>query len=203
MPPPRAIPWLVLAFLGLALPLPAQVVYLQNDTFTGGGAFNCNLSVGANASLAAKFSADPSQYPYTIDRVRVLGCGGGFDAYFIDLYADNGGVAAPGALLWQSSQPYLINGRSTFNDITFTSEPVPPPPVASGSIRVVLVNFKFVAPIGFGVDTDGISAGRNYVRSAGGAWSFAENAGVSGDWILRLGIIPPPVPVELQSFVVE
>ena len=78
-----------------------------------------------------------------------------------------------------------------------------PPAVASGSIRVVLVNFSFVVPIGFGTDVDGIQSHRNYVRSAGGAWSFAEDVGVSGDWILRLGIVPPPVPVELQSFVVE
>lgn len=198
----RCLAWLACGLLAAASPARADVVYLQNDSFSG-GAFNCNLSIGADASLAAKFTAAPSQYPYTIDHVRVLGCGGGFDAYFVDLYRDDGGTAAPGTLLWQSANPYQLFGDNVFNDVFFTTEPIPPPQVTSGSIRVVLVNFPLLAPIGFGTDTGGISSHRNYVRSAGGAWSFAEDLGISGDWILRLAIVPPPIPVELQSFTIE
>ncbi len=209
-PGARLLPWLRRpAWLAWALlfawPAPAQVVYLQNDSYSG-GAFNCNLSIGTDASLAAKFTAGPSQYPYSIDHVRVLGCGGGpasFDPYFVDLYQDDGGTATPGTLLWQSANPYLISGDNVFNDISFGGEPTPPPLIASGSIRVVLVNFSVGTPIvGFGTDTNGISAHRNYVRSAAGAWSFAEDLGVTGDWVLRLAIVPP-VPVELQSFTIE
>jgi hypothetical protein len=194
--------WLAVATLVAACPAGAQVVYLQNDGFSG-GTLSCNLSIGVDASLAAKFTAAPFQYPYTIDHVRVLGCGGGFDAYFVDIYQDDGGAANPGPLLWQSASPYVIDGSQVFNDIPIATKPNPPPAITSGSIRVVLVNFSFVAPIGFGTDTNGITAHRNYVRSAAGAWSFAEDVGISGDWILRLGIVPPPVPVELQAFTLE
>ncbi len=194
--------WLACGVLLSTSPAMADVVYLQNDSFTG-GAFSCNLSIGVDASLGTKLTAAPAQYPYTIDHVRVLGCGGGFDAYFVDLYQDDGGTATPGTLLWQSSNPYQVLGDNVFNDIFFTTEPIPPPQVTSGSIRVVLVNFPLLAPIGFGTDTNGISTHRNYVRSAAGAWSFAEDVGISGDWILRLAIVPPPIPVELQCFTIE
>jgi hypothetical protein len=60
----------------------AQVVFLQNDNF-GGGAVSCHTGVGDSDSIAARFSAAAGQYPYTIDRIRVFGCGGGQDGYVV------------------------------------------------------------------------------------------------------------------------
>ena len=165
----------------------AQVAFLQNDSFTS-GPVSCYTGVGTYAGLSAKFTAAPGQYPYTIDRIRVFGCGGGTEAYGLQIYEDNG-TAAPGPLLWNAQNLYALNGGNVFNDILMSSEPVPPPTITSGSIRVFLINQSlYNDPIGFGADTNGIQPQRNFLISNTGTWSFAENGGITGDWILRLGI---------------
>jgi uncharacterized repeat protein (TIGR01451 family) len=169
-----------------ARPLHAQVAFLQNDGYTG-GAVSCHTGIGMYEGLAAKFTAAPGQYPYTINRIRVFGCGGGSDAYGVQIYQDNG-TATPGPLIWNGNV-YGLDGNNAFNDILMSNEPVPPPPITSGSIRVFLINQNFQNdPIGFGADTNGIQAQRNFLVNNAGVWSFAEDSGVTGDWIFRLGI---------------
>jgi uncharacterized repeat protein (TIGR01451 family) len=174
------------AVLG-ARSLAAQVAFLQNDSYTS-GAVSCYTGIGNVAGLAAKFTAAPGQYPYTINRIRVFGCGGGQDAYGVQIFADNGGTTTPGTLIWSAQNLYFLDGGNAFNDILMSSEALPPPPIASGSIRVLITNNSIDTPIGFGADTNGIQAQKNFLFSNVGAWSFAENGGVTGDWILRLGI---------------
>jgi Calx-beta domain len=171
----------------VAAPARAQVIFLQNDSYSG-GAVSCYTGVGDEDSIASRFTAAPGQYPYTIDRIRVFGCGGGQDAYVIDIYQDDGGLVAPGTRLWQSQNAYLLDGGNTFNDILMSSEPVPPPPITSGTVRVEIFTISILQPIGFGADTNGIQSHRNFLR-IGGAWGYAEDQGVAGDWILRLGIL--------------
>jgi uncharacterized repeat protein (TIGR01451 family) len=137
--------------------------------------------------LAAKFTAAPAQYPYTINRIRVLGCGGGADAYGVQIYADSG-TEAPGALLWNGNI-YMLDGGNVYNDILMSMEPSPPPPITSGTIRVYLISHNlFSNPIGFAADTSGIQSQRNFLVNNSGQWSYAESGGLTGDWILRLGI---------------
>jgi hypothetical protein len=176
-------------------PLEAQTVFLQNDSWVQGAALGCQTGIGESEGLAAKFTAAPGQYPYTIDRVRVLGCGGGSDPYSVQIYQDDADTVLPGTLLWASDNAYLLDGNDTFNDITFESEFTQPPMITSGTIRVEITNvLDLLQPVGFGTDKDGITSHRNFFRSATGVWSFAELQGVTGDWIMRLGIIPPPTP---------
>jgi uncharacterized repeat protein (TIGR01451 family) len=180
-----------LALLGAVIvlaarPLHAQVTFLQNDGYTG-GAVSCRTGIGMYEGLAAKFTAAPGQYPYTINRIRVFGCGGGSDVYGVQIYQDNG-TSAPGPLIWNGNV-YGLDGTNVFNDIIVSNEVPPPPPITSGTIRVFLINQSiFSDPIGFGADTDGIQSHRNFLVSNAGAWSYAEDGGVTGDWILRLGI---------------
>lgn len=194
------LPWLALCVC-YAAPASSQVVFLQNDSFAG-GSVSCQLNIDDSASIAAKFTAMPGQYPYTIDRVRVFGCGqaGGVDGYVVSIFQDDTGTAAPGPLIWQGTA-YAITGDDVFNDLVVSSEASPPPTIASGSIRVSLLKLQLTG-IGIGADTNGIVPQRNYVRNTAGAWSFGESMGLPGDWILRLGILPS-TPVELQSFSIE
>jgi len=97
----------------------------------------------------------------------------------------------PGTLLWQSANSYILVGSNAYQDILMSLEPIPPPPITSGSVRVELYAAFGLDPIGFGADLGGIQPMRNFLFSPVGGWSFAETQGVAGDWILRLGIIPP------------
>jgi hypothetical protein len=198
----------VAAVVSFAAPLGAQVVFLQNDSFTG-GPVSCYTGVTNNSGLGAKFTASPGQYPYTIDRIRVFGCGGGQDAYAVGIFQDNGDTAPPGPLIWQSKNAYFLSGANVFNDILLAAqEPLPPPPITSGNVRIQLFTISILQPIGFGRDTNGIQPHRNFVQSNTGAWFFAENPpyNFGGDWILRLGILPPasqPSLSVLDAIVVE
>jgi hypothetical protein len=177
------------ALIAIASPAGAQEVFLQNDSF-GGGAVSCYTGIGVDESVSARLTAAPGQYPYTINRVRVFGCGGGLDAFNVFIFQDNGSGVAPGPLIWQSANSYGLSGGSVFNDILMSSEPIPPPPITSGTVRVELYDVLGVIPIGFGADLGGIMPQRNFLRTFG-VWSYAETQGVTGDWILRLGINPP------------
>lgn len=172
----------------MAVPAGAQVTYLQNDSY-GGGAVLCYQGINLFQGLASKFTAQPTQYPYTIHSIRVFGCAGGLDAYVIQIFEDNG-TAAPGPVIWNSQNAYFLSGNNTFNDILLSNEPIPPPPITSGSIRVLLVNDSILTPIGFGADMNGIQPMINTIRNENSAWSFAENPpyNVNGDFILRLGV---------------
>ena len=178
--------------LAASAPGNAQVVFLQNDSFTG-GLVACYTGVGDTEAVASKFTGGPGQYPYTIDRIRVFGCGGGQDAYAVAIYQDNGTTAPPGTLIWLSKNAYFLSGLNVFNDILMSQEPFPPPPITSGSIRVALTTISILDPIGFAADVDGIMPQRNTLRNNQGVWSFAESPpdNVQGDWVLRLGILPP------------
>jgi Calx-beta domain len=185
--PPTAL--VLLTWSSIVVGAGAQTTYLQNDSY-GGGAVLCYQGITDLEGLASKFTASAAQYPYTIHSIRVFGCSGGLDAYVIQIFQDNGGTAAPGPVIWSSQNAYLLDGSNIFNDILMSQEPNPPPPITSGSVRVLLVNLTILKPIGFGADLNGILPQRNTVRDDLSNWSFAENPpfNVNGDWILRLGI---------------
>jgi hypothetical protein len=179
----------------------AQVVYLQNDSFTGVGGFTCQTGVDDSEAVGARFTAAPGQYPYTIDRIRILGCGDGLNGVTVAIYQDTGTVD-PGPLIWQGTT-YQFDGSTVFNDLVVSSEATPPPTIGSGSVRVVLTAFVILGPIGFGTDTNGFVPGQNFLRTLpGNVWHSADSQGVNGDWIVRLGI-RPNTPVALQSFEID
>jgi hypothetical protein len=132
----------------------------------------------------------------------MLGCGGGQNPYNVFIYQDDGSGVNPGPLLWQSANSYILTGNNAFQDILMSLEPIPPPPIASGTIRVEILNVFDIDSIGFGADVGGIVAQRNFIRDDTGTWSFAENQGVTGDWILRVGIVNPASPCLTQTVVV-
>jgi hypothetical protein len=178
----------VAALAAWAPPASAQLTFLQNDSYTSGSVL-CYAGVGDSDSIAARFTASAGQYPYTIDRVRVFGCGGGDDTYAIAIYQDDGGVVNPGTPLWFSQLAYQLSGANTFNDVVVSGETPPPPVIASGTIRVEVLSVSLGFPIGLGADTNGIVSHRNFLR-LGGVWGYSEDQSINGDWILRLGILP-------------
>jgi hypothetical protein len=166
----------------------AQVTVLQNDSYTSGSVFTCVSGFVQDETMAARFTAPPGAYPYVIDRIRVLACGGEA-AYGVTVWQDNG-TLNPGAVLWQSDEFVAMGGSDAFYEVV----PSSPVVVNAGTVRVGLTQ---VLPLsgspGFGRDGNGIVAQRNLIHAKIGAslvWSYAETLLVRGDFILRLHIIP-------------
>jgi len=161
--------------------------FLQNDNYTI-GAITCNSSLGVDETLAARFTASPGDYPYTIDRIRVLGCSSTPGFFTLQIWQDNADTLAPGPSFWTTSNAWALDAGLTFYDIILSSEVSPPPMVTSGTVRVAVIDV-LLGGFGFGVDS-AITPHRNFVRRMPTfAWEYAESASVSGDWILRLGIV--------------
>jgi hypothetical protein len=177
----------------------AETAYLQNDSYDGEGVI-CVLNVGDQDAFAAKFTASPDMYPYTIASIRVLTCGTALAAFAIDIWQDDGNnVNPPGNPLWSSANVYVIGGNGVFfNDIVLSSEPIPPPEITSGTIRVSLFSVIPAPGFGIGVDLNGIVPLRNLFKTEIGTWSFIENPPLNqvGDWIMRLGIETEPTGVD-------
>jgi FlgD Ig-like domain len=176
----------------------AEVIILQNDSFDG-GAVTCNQNVIADRILAAKFTAPPTAYPYTVAKINVLTCQpmtGLQGTFYVEIWQDTGGVI-PGPHLWSSSNGYTIGGANIgFGVIDLSGEPIPPPPITAGTIRVGLFAL-FTSGVGFGLDLNGIIPQTNLIGLENGSWSYIENPPVNGtgDWIFRLEVQTSPTAV--------
>jgi hypothetical protein len=183
----RCLPiWSLALIAPLAGPGRAAEVWLQNDDYVG-GAFVCVSGFAADETAAAKFTPLPAHYPFQILTVRVLACGGGQDTYVVELYADNeDSTPAPDQAIFLGEDGYVLTGDNNFYDIDLSGENLM---ITSGSFRASLVNVNLLVPVGFGSDTSGIQPHRNFIREAFGDWFFAEDLGVSNDFILRVEIL--------------
>jgi hypothetical protein len=170
----------------LCAPLGAVEKTLQNDSFTGVGDLMCIPGFAVEEIGAARFTAEPSDYPFTVERVQVLLCPDGPPVdLVVKIWNDDGSSVAPGTLLWEEivtftpSTSFLNEVDVSLDDITITS----------GSVRVGIEFFFAGSPPGFARDLDGIHAQTNFIYAyPPGAWYFSEQWGVTGDWILRVVI---------------
>ena len=167
-------------------PLGAVEKTLQNDSFTGIGDLMCIPGFAVEEVGAARFTAAPSDYPFTVERIQVLLCPDGPSVdLVVKVWNDDGSSVNPGTLLWDEivtftpSTAFLNEVDLSLDDIT----------IASGSVRVGIEFFFAGSPPGLARDLDGITPQANFVYAVPpGAWYFSEQLGVSGDWILRVVI---------------
>jgi len=169
-----------------------SLTILQNDNYTS-GAFTCNSSLGQEETLAARFTASPADYPYTIDRIQVLGCSSTEGFFTVEIWQDDADTLSPGPSIWTTGTAWALPAGVTFHEIILSAEASPPPLITSGTVRVALIDV-LLGGFGFGVDS-AVTPHRNFVRrSPTFAWEYAESSSVSGDWILRLAIFPAGPP---------
>lgn len=181
----RATSIIVVATL-LCAPVGAVEKTLQNDSFTGVGDLMCIPGFAVEEIGAARFTAEPSDYPFTVERVQVLLCPDGPPVdLVVKIWNDDGSSVAPGTLLWDEivnftpSTAFLNEVDLSLDDIT----------ISSGSVRVGIEFFFAGSPPGLARDLDGITPQANFVYAIPpGAWYFSEQLGVTGDWILRVVI---------------
>jgi hypothetical protein len=173
----------------------ADTVLLQNDTFAG-GASTCAADDGFTTSRAAGFMPAPEQLPFKIDAIEVLACGSGeVGTYSVTLYQDDlDATAVPGPPIFSSTGSFELVGDGTLQRLDLRSEDLI---VSGGGVRVALTNLGG-SPVGIGEDTDGIVAMHDFRQAADGTWSFAEDTGDTGDFVIRLVVVPgAPGPVSV------
>lgn len=189
----------VILALAAASPAGALEKTLANDSFTGAGDLVCVPGFAAGETGAARFTAEPADYPFTIQRVQVLLCPDGPAVDLVlHIWADDGTSVAPGTVLWEEFVTFTPS--TTFlNEVDLSLENIT---VESGSIRVGVEYFFFGSPPGIARDVDGINLQTNFIYAVAPVpegWYFAEQLGVSGDWIIRVVIDAndaPPVFVD-------
>jgi hypothetical protein len=127
----------------LPTPLDAVEKTLQNDSFTGVGNLYCETGFVIEEIGAARFTAEPSDYPFTVERVQVLLCPDGPAAdLVVKIWNDDGSSVAPGTLLWEEivtftpSTAFLNELDLSLDDIT----------IVSGSVRVGIEFFFAGSP---------------------------------------------------------
>ena len=152
---------------------------LQNDGFNGFGSVACQLGAVEGEILAARFSADPGDYPFTIQKIEALVCPAGRTGYFtVSVWADDGVSPQPGTLLF--SEIYQMTGTDlSLNSIDLSAQNIV---ITSGKVRVGFELFQNPGP-SLATDTDGtISAGANFIY-VHPIWYYSENLGLLSDWI--------------------
>lgn len=185
--------------LAAALAAPAGAVEktLANDGFAGAGDLVCIPGFAVEEIGAARFAAEPGDYPFSIERVQVLLCPDGPAANLVlKIWRDDGVSLAPGDLLWE--EVVTFTPSTTFlNEVDLSVDDIV---VDSGSVRIGIEFFFAGSPPGLAADIDGITPATNFVYAIPPtAWYFSEQLGVAGDWIIRVVIDAneaPPIFVD-------
>jgi len=183
----RSLPSLVLMLLLRPAAARAQEVILKNDGFTSGGsAVFENGFVTGEMGAARLVPAGP--FPMTLTKVQFL-FGGAIDTPMVTLHIwdDSAGTDTPGTELF--TDDYVLTASDTaLQEIDLTAAGIS----VSGPFRVG-IEFLQDAPPSLARDNDGtINAPRNFIYTLG-SWYRSNLFGVSGDWIIRAGVVPPAV----------
>ena len=171
----------------LALPgeVDAAIKELSNDSFSGMGSITCQIGFVEGESGAVKLTADPGDYPYQVKKIRMLICPASTSGFVIlRIYEDNTGTVLPGPLLYEEIVQ-VTGSDDALNEVDLSLSGIIIP---SGSVRVELEWFQN-SPPGLANDLDGFVPNVNYIYAdPPGAWFYANQLGVMGDWIIRMEI---------------
>jgi hypothetical protein len=172
-----------------AAPARAAVKELANDSFTGTGTVHCQLGFVETESAAVKLTADPGDYPYQILKARMLICPAsttGFVSFRI--YEDNTGTVLPGPLLYEEIVQ-VFGSDDALNELDLSANNII---ITGGSVRIELEWMQNPGPA-IANDADWYVSNVNYIYAwidppGIYQWFYAEDLGVTGDWIIRLEI---------------
>jgi hypothetical protein len=177
----------MLFVLGAAAPAAATIKELSNDSFAGAGTLTCVLGFLEAESAAAKLTANPGDYPYEIKKVRMLICPEPTSGFVIlRIYEDNTGTVVPGPLLYEEIVQVTASDIA-LNEVDLSLQGIV---ISSGSVRVEFEWYQASPPgPGLARDIDGFTPFVNFIYvNPPGVWVYANDAGVMGDWIIRMEI---------------
>ena len=163
----------------------AAIKELRNDSFTGTGSITSQVGFVEGESAAVKRTADAGDYPYQVKTIRMLICPTSTSGHVIlRIYEDNTGTVLPGPLVYEEIVQ-VTGSDDALNEVDLTLNGII---ISSGSVRVELEWFQ-TSPPGIANDLDGFVPNANYIyANPPGAWFYADQLGVTGDWIIRMEI---------------
>lgn len=189
---------------------------LQNDNFTGTGTVNSAVNFPEYTGAGVLFSPDGG-YPLAVKGVDVLavtynqGTPGAIGAYQVDVWTDaDGGFVDPPRLADGGTKPKAFTGMYQFTTSTtqfMRVDIVPPLMVASGRVFVNVSHVTSTSDNGttIAIDTAPLVPGANWWRFGQGAFTRLDLtdggffAGVNHNWIIRLALDVPDLPVTVTS----
>jgi len=170
---------------------------LQNDSFTGAGQVACQVGSEEGEILAARFTPDPGDHPFTVEKIQVLICPDGIPgAFTMTVWQDDGVSLLPVDVLYQDFFP--MTGSDIFlNEVDLSAENIV---IDSGTIRVGFDLFQDPDP-SLATEPPGqpITPAMNFVFVPPNSWFYLEQFGAAGDWIIRVVVDAneqPPVFVD-------
>lgn len=177
---------LALGLLLAASPTHADIILLQNDTFTDGDAVA--FQGGFNEGESAGVTLGPVEETFVINRIRFL-LGGGGEQQTIRLYVyEDTGVDDPGPVMF-TGEYQAQSADDAFQDIDLTGENLQL--LGGGSIRVAFEFMHDGYPSVARDDDGSCTPGANWLHgvvdppSPDPAWYDTCDIGVTGDWIIR------------------
>jgi hypothetical protein len=187
----RVSVWVIL-MAAVAVPGWTVEKILQNDSFSGVGTAYCVLpqSFQVGEIAAARFTPEPSDYPFQILEVQVLVCPDSAQQVIIlNVWLDDGVSDQPGDNI--HAEAFTLTGSDdALNGLDVSSQGLV---VNSGSIRIGFEYDPFFPPqAGFARDTDGhVLPQPNFIYGLPDppyGWRPADYYGMNHDWIIRVRI---------------
>ena len=181
----RRVSLAMILTLTMAAPVGAIVKELSNDSFSGIGSVTCQVGFLEGESAAVKLTADSGDYPYQILKVRMHICPASTAGHVtLRISEDNTGTVLPGPIIYEEIVQ-VTGSDDALNEVDLSANNIF---VDSGSVRVELEWFQD-SPPGVSNDLDGFVPNANYIfANPPGAWFYANQLGVTGDWIIRMEI---------------
>ncbi len=180
------------ALLALMTATPAQAGsrWLVNDGFEDGDVAGFQGGFVQNDCWGSIYVPDPSDYPFTLEKVRML-VGGSTASYIYTIHF----YEFPGTT-WDASASmggegvYITGSNESFNDVTVSELKLELPAIESGNVGVAVCLEEHSGFPAIARDTDGtISSDLNWIYDTNtGSWWRSSVFGLAGDWIMRLCI---------------
>lgn len=179
----------------------AQVTY-QNDTLASGGdgQVSCGFVVGEK--FGSVFVPDEADLPFLVEEVQFIlapyraegsSCVEATPresvTVTVEIWNDDTPMETPPRPpVYQSSTWNISSSTSALNVLTISDDQ--DVLIESGVVRVAITIPELdTMPVR---DTDGITTERNLIYTDADTWRWAEDLSVTGDWLLRMVVIPQP-----------
>jgi hypothetical protein len=165
--------------------------WLQNDVFTGEGSAYIVARMGTDECVASLFETDPSEYPFTFNKVQVLLLAEGdksltanFAVEFWSMETQSFG----GALQLDEEVAQFTSSSSAYNEVTVADLEVDLPELSSAYVAVALCNAEHegdpVVANDASLSGDTAKSKTNWIYT-GGKWQDATTLGVTSNFIIR------------------